>query len=75
MGTRIRSSNRIIEIDGERKCLADWAEEYGISKHTIRDRIKRGMEPEDAVILPVRSYRKRATDGSPREQLQAESGS
>ena len=35
-------SNRILEHDGKRMCLAEWAEELGINHRTLRSRLQRG---------------------------------
>lgn len=32
--------------------IADWAIELGIDRSTLRDRIARGMAPEEAVLMP-----------------------
>ncbi len=49
--TRNTRSNRLITIDGETKCLADWATESGINYITILSRLNRGMNPKDAVSV------------------------
>lgn len=36
--TRNRSSNRVIEYNGIRKCLTDWAVEVGIKRSTLAQR-------------------------------------
>lgn len=43
----------MIQIGGERLCLAHWARRKGISKETIKSRINRGVPPVLAVLLPV----------------------
>ncbi|POP31673.1 hypothetical protein C3B58_15365 [Lactonifactor longoviformis] len=42
-----------LEINGVRKPISFWADEYGISKATIRERVKRGWLVEEAVQVPV----------------------
>ena len=51
-----RRSN-LITIDGETKCLKDWATQYGIDHRTISVRLKFGWTPKQAITLPVRSNR------------------
>ncbi len=36
---RNRRDTFFLTMNGKRKCIADWADEYGIKKHTIRARI------------------------------------
>lgn len=41
--------------DGKTMILAEWADEYGISRGTLHDRVvKRGMSLVDALTIPVR---------------------
>lgn len=46
---RNRSSTVMIEAFGKRQCMSDWAKEIGISVQTIRERLKRGVDPLMAV--------------------------
>lgn len=46
-------SNRIIEYNGEKKCVSEWAEILGIPRVRISDRInKLGWNIEDALTKP-----------------------
>jgi hypothetical protein len=45
--------NIIIEHNGQAKCLADWADEMGITRHTLRRRIRAGWDMADALTIPV----------------------
>ena len=45
--------NRIIEIDGKRLCLEDWAELVGIDVATIHGRLRRGWDATRAVYTPA----------------------
>lgn len=45
--------NRIIEIDGHRKCMSEWAEIANLKPHTILARIKLGWRPEE-LLGPLR---------------------
>ncbi len=38
-----------VEIDGDRRSLADWCRIYGVKYQTAWQRIKKGMEPEEAI--------------------------
>lgn len=49
------SSNTVIEIDGEAKTIAEWAEVSGIPASVISKRKRRGWDGKDAVFLPVGS--------------------
>lgn len=52
---RNMSTNRIIVIDGESKCLSEWAEIYGISSAVVMDRLnKLHWDASKAFTTPVR---------------------
>ena len=38
---RNKRNNRVIKYGGESKCVSAWAEELGINKNTLRDRLNR----------------------------------
>ena len=40
---------RFITYKGQKKCLADWAKEFGIDKHTLSYRLNRGWKIEKAL--------------------------
>lgn len=50
---RNRRNNRILEINGERLCLAAWAERQGLQPDTIRRRLNCGWSPADAVFTQL----------------------
>lgn len=54
---RNRRSNRIIEYQGERRCLAEWAEINGISDGTLWSRLDHGWDIGEALTTPVHSRR------------------
>lgn len=56
---RNRTSNRIIEYNGEKKCLAEWSELIGIKHTTLDERMKRGWTVEEAFETPVGLSRRR----------------
>lgn len=52
---RNTDSNIFIEYNGQKKCLSEWAETYGIHKRVIYDRIKKLSWPfEKAITTPVK---------------------
>lgn len=63
--TRIEQNNNrrntlYFEFDGEKKALADWCRELNVPYNAVYERIKRGMDFEDALdaaILQVSSER------------------
>ncbi len=50
---RNRSTNHRITALGETLCIVEWSERTGLSKETIRQRLKRGWSPERAVTAPL----------------------
>ena len=50
---RNRRSNHNITLNGETKCLTEWAEINGLSVPTVRKRLKDGWSTEDALSVPV----------------------
>jgi hypothetical protein len=44
-----RSTTRVIEFQGERKCLSAWAQQLGIGFHALRARIESGWPLERAL--------------------------
>lgn len=44
-----RGMARVYEVGGERLTVAEMAEKAGVEVHTILQRMKRGMTPEEAV--------------------------
>ena len=51
-----RRSSRWIEFRGERKTLAQWADQFGIHLGTLWSRLKLGIPMEEAVIPGDRRY-------------------
>lgn len=49
-----RRANRVLELNGQSKCLKQWAAEYGMDYYTIHSRIKRGWSVADAITTPVK---------------------
>lgn len=68
------SHGKLYEINGEKKTLRAWAEEYEMNFGTVESRIKRnGWSLEKALTTPARSFRKRPDlfyNGQTKSQLQ-----
>lgn len=47
-----KNRTRIVEFNGDKKCLGEWAETLGKPYSTLFNRLKRGMSVEDAFMLP-----------------------
>ena len=45
--------NRIIELDGVRKCAIEWAEEFDIHPATLHSRLRIGMSVKQALTTPT----------------------
>lgn len=48
-----RRSNRVLELNGRRQTLTQWAREAGIKRGTVSDRIDRGWPVEKALFTPI----------------------
>lgn len=46
--------NIIITHNGEKKCLSEWAREYGISKDAAKIRYHKGLNFEEIFLAPIR---------------------
>jgi hypothetical protein len=49
---RNKSSNRYIEVNGERLILADWARKLGVHRRTLDARLSAGWSDERTVLTP-----------------------
>jgi hypothetical protein len=49
--------NRVIVFKGEEKSLVQWCEATGLSRSTIRGRLKLGWKIDDILTNPVRKQR------------------
>ncbi len=45
-------SNVILEFNGQKKCISEWGEIYGVKHDTISSRIERGWSIEAAITTP-----------------------
>ena len=52
----------LISAKGKSQRISEWAKETGISKQTIRARLKFGWSPEEAVSIPVGGRTPRAKE-------------
>jgi hypothetical protein len=50
---RNRSDNVILEHDGRRMTVAEWAREIGVNHRTLAGRIESGMPTSEAITRPV----------------------
>jgi hypothetical protein len=55
--SRNRCTNRYLTVNGQSKLLSDWAEEVGIDRRTIANRLKWGWSDHDAVMKPIRPHK------------------
>jgi hypothetical protein len=53
---RNRRNNVWLEFDGERLCLKDMAEKYGMTKAILGSRLRAGWTLRDALLTPVRHW-------------------
>lgn len=51
-----KRSNHLITANGKTQTVAQWERETGIEEATIRSRIKRGWDEQDAVTIPQRTF-------------------
>ena len=49
--------NRVIEYDGESRCIAEWAELYNIKAKMLWDRLDAGWEMGKALTVPAKGLR------------------
>jgi hypothetical protein len=60
---RNRRDNVYLTICGETAVLSDWAKRYGISPRTLSARIRRGVEPREALTAERGSLAPRSSSG------------
>lgn len=51
---RTKSNNRYLELNGEKRCIAEWSELLGIKRRTIEDRLSKGWAIEQ-VLTPYKN--------------------
>ncbi|MBD2076323.1 hypothetical protein H6F86_21050 [Phormidium sp. FACHB-592] len=52
---RNKRNNRLITINGETKCLSEWAESFGISASVVYQRLRSGWDFQTALKAPVQT--------------------
>lgn len=55
---RNRRNNRLLTLDGEEHCVAEWAEIVGISSHTLLKRLDAGWSLDRVLRTPVRPIKR-----------------
>lgn len=55
---RNRSNNHCITLNGDKKCISEWAEFSSIKKHVILSRLRDGWSEKDSLLTPVKIYSK-----------------
>lgn len=50
-------ANRVLEFNGQAKCLEEWAEEYGMSSRSLMSRLRLGWPVEKALTTPIRQHK------------------
>ena len=58
---RNKTNNRILEFDGRSMCLTAWADERGISRTCLDNRLRAGWSIADAITRPVPARYRRET--------------
>lgn len=53
---RNTTANHIVEHQGMRKTVSEWAEDLGIKPNTLTYRLRRGMPPERALSKTLRKF-------------------
>jgi hypothetical protein len=56
-------TNRILEFQGQKKILIEWAEHFGIKPGTLGARLAKGWPVEKALTTPVKPWRGRTQPG------------
>jgi hypothetical protein len=56
---RNKRSNCMLEIDGRRMTVAEWARKYGVPHQRVRERLSYGWTPIDALTRPPRKLKPR----------------
>lgn len=48
-----RRTNYVLEYDGQKKTLTEWANQYGISPISLKSRLKLGWDIHKALVTPI----------------------
>ena len=65
---RNKRNNRIIEYNGEKHCVAEWAEITGINKRTITSRLRYGWSLDEIFTIPPTHKNSRIRNNKSMEQ-------
>lgn len=49
--------NRILELNGERKNLTQWANQFGINAQAVMTRLRMGWSVKEALLTPIRRHK------------------
>lgn len=52
--SRNKRKNRLLTHNNQTRCVAEWAEIYGVDRCIIKDRLRLGWDTQDALEIPVR---------------------
>ena len=55
---RNRRVNHLVTHNGETRCIAEWAESFGMRTENLASRLRMGWSFEEAVSRPIGRYRK-----------------
>lgn len=55
------SLNNVLEFDGKKMCVTDWAEHLGVSRFLIYNRLQKGWSTKEALTTPLGQPRLRCT--------------
>lgn len=58
-----RRSSNMLTINGITKTAADWSRDAGFEKHVVMDRIRKGMDLEEAISRPSRQKKQYTVNG------------
>jgi hypothetical protein len=50
-------ANRVLEFNGQTKCLEEWAEQYGMNSRSLMSRLRLGWSVEKALTTPIRQHK------------------
>lgn len=53
---RNKTNNRLLEFDGKRKPVSEWASVYGMKTMTLFSRLRYGWSVEDSLTKPLRTW-------------------
>ena len=62
MNQRNKANNRMITINGETRCVAEWSERVGVSQECIKMRLTRGWNEYDAILKPLQNKEVNVSD-------------